>query len=161
MDNLKLLLTKVNICISSQKGKERERKETYALAIGFFVLISPWQCACVFTLKIVRQLIFLFHPKFVWLRVSLEETDHHLISGNRSAILKQILLACFFFLKSTPLFPSQAALVVKNPPASARDMRGRFDPWVGKTPWWRAWQPTPVSLTAESHGQRSLAGYSP
>ena len=35
-----------------------------------------------------------------------------------------------------------------------------FDPWVGKIPWRRAWQPTPVFLPAEFHGQRSLAGYS-
>ena len=49
-------------------------------------------------------------------------------------------------------------LVVKNPPASAADVkRLRFDPWVGKTPWRRAWQPTPVFLSGESHGQRSLA----
>ena len=39
--------------------------------------------------------------------------------------------------------------------------RPRFDPWVGKIPWRRAWQPTPVFLLGESHGQRSLAGYSP
>ena len=39
--------------------------------------------------------------------------------------------------------------------------RGSFDPWVGKTPWRRAWQPTPGFLPGESHGQRSLAGYSP
>ena len=36
----------------------------------------------------------------------------------------------------------------------------RFDPWVGKIPWRRAWQPTPVFLPGESHGQRSLVGYS-
>ena len=48
--------------------------------------------------------------------------------------------------------------MVKNPPA----MRGPgFDPWVGKIPWRRAWQPTPVFLPGESHGQRSLVGYSP
>ena len=35
------------------------------------------------------------------------------------------------------------------------------DPWVGKNPWRRAWQPTPVFLPGESHGQRSLVGYSP
>ena len=39
--------------------------------------------------------------------------------------------------------------------------RPGFDPWVGKIPWRRAWQPTPVSLPGESHGQRGLAGYSP
>ena len=30
-----------------------------------------------------------------------------------------------------------------------------------KIPWRRKWQPTPVLLPGESHGQRSLAGYSP
>ena len=34
-------------------------------------------------------------------------------------------------------------------------------PWVRKIPWRRAWQPTPVFLPGESHGQRSLVGYSP
>ena len=33
------------------------------------------------------------------------------------------------------------------------------DPWVGKIPWRRAWQPTPVFLPGESHRQKSLAGY--
>ena len=51
-------------------------------------------------------------------------------------------------------------LVVKNPPANAGD-RCRFDPWVGKIPWRRAWQHTPVFLPGESHGQRSLEGSSP
>ena len=37
----------------------------------------------------------------------------------------------------------------------------RFNLWVGKTPWRREWQPTPVFLPEEFHGQRSLAGYSP
>ena len=36
-----------------------------------------------------------------------------------------------------------------------------LDPWVGKTPWRRKQQPTPVFLPGESHGQRSLVGYSP
>ena len=47
------------------------------------------------------------------------------------------------------------AQMVKTLPAPG------FDPWVGKIPWRRAWQPTPVFLPGESHGQRSLAGYSP
>ena len=42
-----------------------------------------------------------------------------------------------------------------------RCKRQGFDPWVGKIPWSRKWQPTPVSLPGKSHGQRSLAGYSP
>ena len=42
-----------------------------------------------------------------------------------------------------------------------RQKRWGFDPWVGKIPWRRAWQPTPGFLSGESHGQRSLEGYSP
>ena len=37
--------------------------------------------------------------------------------------------------------------------------RRKFDPWVGKIPWRRAWQPTTVFWPGESCGQRSLAGY--
>ena len=36
-----------------------------------------------------------------------------------------------------------------------------FNPWVGKIPWRRKWQPTPVLLPGKSHGQRTLVGYSP
>ena len=39
--------------------------------------------------------------------------------------------------------------------------RPEFDPWVGKIPWRKAWQPTPVFLPGEFHRQRSLVGYSP
>ena len=40
-----------------------------------------------------------------------------------------------------------------------RPSRG-FDPWVGKIPWRRAWQPTLVFVPGESHEQRSLFGFS-
>ena len=53
---------------------------------------------------------------------------------------------------------SRVALEVKNPPADAGDMRGRFPPCVGEIPWRRRWQPTPVFLPGEYHGQRSLMG---
>ena len=42
-----------------------------------------------------------------------------------------------------------------------RYKRHGFDPWVGKIPWRRKWQPAPVFLPGEFHGQRSLAGCSP
>jgi len=50
----------------------------------------------------------------------------------------------------------------KEPTCQCRKhKRHGFDPWVRKIPWRRAWQPTPVFLPKESHGQRGLAGYSP
>ena len=54
------------------------------------------------------------------------------------------------------------ALVVKNPPVKAEDSRD-----VGSIPWEdsleipRQWKPTPAFFPGESHGQRSLVGYSP
>ena len=39
--------------------------------------------------------------------------------------------------------------------------RPGFNPWVGKIPWRRKWQPIPVFLPGKFHGRRSLAGYSP
>ena len=55
---------------------------------------------------------------------------------------------------------SQVALVVKYPSANAGDVRHEgLIP--GKIPWRKAWQPTLVFLPGESHGQRSLVGYSP
>ena len=42
-----------------------------------------------------------------------------------------------------------------------RHKRGWLHPWVGKTPWRRKWQTSPIFLPGKSHEQRSLAGYSP
>ena len=58
---------------------------------------------------------------------------------------------------------SQVGLVVKNLPARAggRQKRHRFNTWVGKISWRRKWKHTSVFLPRESHGQRSLVGYSP
>ena len=62
-----------------------------------------------------------------------------------------------FIMAQLHIGASQAALVVKNPPANAGDIQDEFSPWNGKIPWRRAWQPTPIFLPRESHGQRSLA----
>ena len=53
--------------------------------------------------------------------------------------------------------------VVNNLPANAGDLGSipGSDPWVGKIPWRRAWQPTPVFLPGKFHGQRNLVDYSP
>jgi len=54
-------------------------------------------------------------------------------------------------------FPGGPA--VKNLPADAGDVGSV--PGLGKTPWRRKWQPTPVFLPGEFHGQRSPPGYRP
>ena len=48
--------------------------------------------------------------------------------------------------------------MIKNLPVMQKTC---VQPWVRKIPWRREWLPTPVFLSGEFHGQRSLAGYSP
>ena len=74
--------------------------------------------------------------------MGLQRVRHELVTKHSTAI-------------SSLGFPGGS--VVKNPPASA----GSLDPWAGKIPWRRKWQPTPVFLPGKFHGQRSLVGYSP
>ena len=71
--------------------------------------------------------------------------------------LMEVIKSCDHLWKSI-LGTSQ---VVKTHLPLHETLESRFDPWVGKIPWSRAWQPTPVFLPGDSHGQRSLAGYSP
>ena len=65
--------------------------------------------------------------------------------------LKFLLLALFFFFFMRVLLtPSllQFSIII-------------FDPCVGKIPWRRKWQPSPVFLPGAFYGQRSLVGYRP
>ena len=62
-------------------------------------------------------------------------------------------------LRSHPLHGHPKWLNCKEP--SCQCSWYGFNLWVGKIPWRRKWQPTPVFLPGESHGQKSLAGYSP
>ena len=59
------------------------------------------------------------------------------------------------------LWASQVVLVAKNPPAHIGHSRDSESiPGLGRFLWRRKWQPTPVFLRRESHGQRSLEGCS-
>ena len=63
-----------------------------------------------------------------------------------------------------PLVNMRASLVAEHEESAAMQETGRrcrFDFWVGKIPWRRKWQSTPVFLPGKLHGQRSLDGYSP
>ena len=62
------------------------------------------------------------------------------------------------YLHTTSGFPGGAS---GKEPTCRSCRRRRFDPCVGEIPWRRAGQPTLVFLPGESHGQRSLVGYSP
>ena len=61
----------------------------------------------------------------------------------------------------SPLGPSQVVLVVKNPPASTRDVRDTGQSLGQEDPLEEGMATPPVFLPGESYGQRNLAGYSP
>ena len=65
--------------------------------------------------------------------------------------LNHLLSTCFPSGASSKEFSCQ----------SRRHKRHKFNPWFRKIPWRRAWQPTPVFLRGEAHGQRSLMDFSP
>ena len=74
-----------------------------------------------------------------------------------------MLYACviYFYACITHLWASQVVLAVKNLPANAGDIRDEGSiPGLGRSPGAEYGQPTPVFLPGESHGQRSLVGYS-
>ena len=62
------------------------------------------------------------------------------------------------YVTSDTVWVSLVAQSVKNLPAMQET---GLDPWVGKIPWRRERQPTPVFWPGESHGEGNLAGYSP
>jgi len=57
--------------------------------------------------------------------------------------------------------PERDSQVVQCKKSNCQCKRYSFDSWVGKTPWRRKWQPTPVFLPGKSPGQRNLVGYGP
>ena len=95
----------------------------------------------------------------------------YLSNSPQSTALRKLI----HFPKSTPLSYSQKTRFTNshsnvlsrwcNGKESAcqcrRYKRRGFHSLVGKIHWRRKWQPSPVFLPGESHGQRSLAGYSP
>ena len=70
-------------------------------------------------------------------------------------ILKQKNFKLIAVLQTS--WASLVAQTVKNSP----EKRPGFSPWLGRIPWRREWQPTPVFLPGAFHGQRSLMCYSP
>ena len=70
---------------------------------------------------------------------------------------KEVKRTFFFYTTRKP----PGSVVERNCLSSRRHERHKLSPRVRKIPWRRKWQPTPVLLPGKSHGQRSLAGYSP
>ena len=93
-------------------------------------------------------------------RIQALEPDIWLVLG--STILVVYVSVSFLLCKTERWVPPPKALIWTSPVAqmvvSQQCRRPRFNPWVGKIPWRRKWQPTPVFLSGKSHGLKSLVG---
>ena len=78
--------------------------------------------------------------------------------GGRSRVVQSVLCRRRVQANLTMQEAGGDLLILQSPPNGRG--RPRFDPWARKIPWRRKWQPTPVFLPGEFHGQRSLARYS-
>ena len=110
-----------------------------------------------------------------WYLAALTLWLYNMLDSDRAALLHFYsfsVLYIFSFLDSVTYLFLKICLKInlgfpggttgKQPPCQCRRCkRHRFDPWIRKIPWKRAWQPSPVFLPGEFHGQRSLAGYGP
>ena len=110
---------------------------------GYWILwnvfpASRWLCVCVFCLHSTSAVHYIDWFSYVAHIFSFWDKSHMVID---------------FY----PRFMLTWSLVAQRLQCG----RPGFDPWVGKIPWRRKWQPTPVFLPGKSHGLRLLVGYSP
>ena len=119
-----------------------------------------------------RKWLLLLSPWFSRLQHACPPAGHIPCSNQAGpywvGLLKPDVTAPMFstcFLSVVKLYPPRPSLVqgplVTQDGIRLQCRRPGFNPWARKIPWRRKWQPTPVFLPAEFHGQRSLVGYSP
>ena len=78
------------------------------------------------------------------------------VKGRRQIDLRMFTDRTFFDSWGFCSWGFPGGSVVKNPPSMQETQE---TPGLGRFPWRRAWQPAPVFLPGESHGWRSLGGY--
>ena len=83
---------------------------------------------------------------------------HGVARVGHDLVTKEIWYKIFL---SKPFLPTSIKTLLVKSIILSLQIRCKFDPWVGKIPWRRKWQPAPVLLPRESREQRSLACYSP
>ena len=99
----------------------------------------------------------LWHCRWILYQLGYQGSPHPNISGYKeNRVFIRHSVSSSHIITSFP-----GGTVIKNLPTNAGNTKPWFDPWVGKIPWSRKWQPTPVFLPGKFHGRRSLASYSP
>ena len=111
-------------------------------------------------INIEMALNFLFHILFIYLYVFFGKTSIQI----NSLFLNQVITLGFVLICRSLLHILGFAWWLSGQNVCQQWKRHRrcmFHLWMGKVPWRREWQPTPVFLPEKSHGQSNLVGYSP
>ena len=112
-------------------------------------------------LKIPTSILALWVFVLPWLKLSKQKWE----SSHSKLKLQKTLTHFAPCLSKEALDTEKCKLFLDFPGGSdsresaCKFRRCGFDPWVGKIPWRREWQPTPVFFPGEFHGQRRLAGH--
>ena len=121
---------------------------------NFYWCILDLQC-CVSLLeqsKSVMQIYIFFSGSFSQrLLQNIEQSSLcYMVSPYQVSVLYIVVCICWCFPGST-----------SGKESACQCRRCRFDSWVGKIPWRQGTATHSNTLAQKSHGQRSLAGYSP
>ena len=147
------------------REKNSERVYVYVCVYACVcVCVCVHACVCAQSYQMLKYLLKIYEISLgisYTLGCSLESVSIKYSSSSPQSLWNPDFSLSTPDLASTPPWASQVVPVVKNPLAT-QEMR---ETWVRSLDWEdprrRAWQPTPVFLSGESHGQRSLVGYRP
>ena len=108
----------------------------------------------------IREVTVSEYMGVIWATIRISGLTLSAVGNPWRALSYKRSIIWYIFLKDVWGFPGGVSS--KEPTRQCRrHNRREFDPWVGNIPRRRAWQPTPVFLPGESHGERSLEVYSP
>ena len=103
--------------------------------------------------------------KFSPIRTDIKTWNDRRLHMNWKSLLfkhcKYFQFPTLFYFKCLVIIISRLSQWLIDKESACQCRRHGFDPWVGKIPWTRKWQPTPVFLPGKPCGPRSLAGCSP
>ena len=122
--------------LAAREDTERGRGNTLCMERDFVAKLQGFQNSNFYDFKILllsNEVFTLHYKSVIAFIISFRLSSHIWFSGGSDG-KKKICLQC---------------------------RRPGFDPWVGKIPWRRKWQCSPVLLPGKFHGQRSLVSYNP
>ena len=142
------------VAISFSRGSSRPRDRTWVShTVGR--RFTVWATREVLNLSTTDTQIL--SKMAVIKKIMCNELGNNIIQLGKSA-----LLIIFMVLRWPTVLPNKGLhWWLSGKESACQNRRHGFDPWVGKIPWRKKWQPTPVFLPEKSQGQRNLAGYRP